>query len=166
MFSCIFLTPCALLWWSGTWQLLDSYVSPNDSLHSRLVSLAFGSAVSCLGYVLKAVLHHFRRRFNKVILIPCHYALIYLHSLGDINFWRGVWDLRTLLLKKYSADSDLLLVSMMLVAITFLSLLLLRSVSNCISLPVSCVHDVGMEHARPKPKYRSQVPLLTLLTLT
>ena len=156
-FNCLFLTPLAILWWSGTWRLLDSLITPDQSVKSRIISVVFGSIVSCLGYLLKAFLSHRHTHLPRTIHLFLHYLLIYVHSLGGINFWRGVWDLRDIILKHYVESQSLTNASAILVCIIFLALLIFRSVANCSSLPLSCVHDYGIEHRQPKPKYRTEV---------
>lgn len=91
VFSVMIVGILVILVWRGTWCLLDTYIYPDDSVRSGLISLVLGYGIVFITFLLQPVMkvlikkyHHWRR----LVIIDIYVVISFC---GTINIWRGMW---------------------------------------------------------------------------
>ena len=156
LWSCFVVTPLVVLYWSGTWKLVDAYILPDDtggdpSLLSSYVSLGIGIAIGLSGYLILPILsEHINPEWSvKHVLVSRIFS--YIYGFGILNFWRGIWNITD-----HFAGKDLKW-SLVCYAISKLILIVLRSVSSSVSSPFVITKDHRDDFYKAYTLCRSEV---------
>ncbi|XP_045112990.1 uncharacterized protein LOC123505576 [Portunus trituberculatus] len=93
LLSIFVFAPLVVFYWRGCWQLMDTYLFPENQLYSTFTSLGIGvlsGLLFCLIQGPLASLCDHSRRPILHLLISRFYTLIYCVCV--VNHWRGVWN--------------------------------------------------------------------------
>ena len=149
--SLFLITPLILLWWSGTWKLLDLYLMPLHRDVSSWISLAFGSFVSIVGYYVMELLKDVVTAECSAKHVLVSRIFIYVYASGVLNYWRGVWYLSDDVIGK---DWKTSLISFV---VSHLLLVVFRGSRNSIGPPFSVMLDHRPNFYESAPRYRSEI---------
>ena len=140
-----------MLFWSGTWKILDLFLLPHKSSISSWISLGIGSFIPVLGYFVAELLKTAVRvecSFQNVFLSR---LFIYINAVGHLNYWRGIWNLSDSFIGKE------LLASSLSFFISHFILVFLKSSGNSLGQPFLMVMDTRDNFYESTPKFRSKV---------
>ena len=153
------LTPLTVIWWAGTWQLIDSYVYPQSPWTSYWVSLAVGNIICILGYILNPCLvAGFVRSHRPAVSLVAIWTFNYVYSIGMLSTWRGVWSISDVITKQMAPHS---LTSLLVVLLlSELALIVLRANVNTLTLPFWINLEVGYKFSVSTPRFRNKVRLI------
>ena len=90
--SFFWIFPLNVVYWRGTWDILDLYIIPGDLVTGSWISLALGVTTCSLGNSLQPFLnkHCPTKTLPKVLLTR---TFAYIFAFGTLNHWRGLWNL-------------------------------------------------------------------------
>jgi len=102
LWSCIVVAPLTVLFWRGTWDLLDLVVYPKIPAEdvngksyrkdkSGLVSFIVGALVRIMLDLVKFHLGEFLHSKPSVIKKLGGLAFTGVYALAGVSFWRGIW---------------------------------------------------------------------------
>lgn len=156
--ACFLFTPLAIVWWSGTWQLMDVLIFPNQSMRSHWISFAIGIIVCNVCYFINPLMVNRNVHNYGSVGFVIHRIFNYVFSFGYINYWRGVWNITDDLIN--SNNQDQLKTSLICLLISLTILGFLRGCKNCVSLPFGINTEFGNVLHLAKPRFRSEVRFL------
>ncbi|GAB6027522.1 hypothetical protein CHUAL_001770 [Chamberlinius hualienensis] len=92
------LSPLCILYWRGTWQLLDIYVVIPDTYikyPSGYISLAIGYLLTFLSNATQRPVSNIICNKRNHVIVRVFVSRIYtlIFAFGLVNLWRGVWQL-------------------------------------------------------------------------
>lgn len=109
LWSSVVVSPLVLLYWRGTWELLDDFTGLNEGPKANSVSIKWHSGLGChlIGLFIKILIDlsifHLNEKIhlskNKTVHRCFGWLLTAVSGLADVMFWRGVWFLMRLDLK-------------------------------------------------------------------
>lgn len=113
LWSSIVASPLVLLYWRGTWELLDDVTGLNEVPSTEAVtnneSIKWHSGLGChlIGLFFKILIdltiHHVNEKVHysksKAFHRACSWVVTVVSGAADVAFWRGVWFLMRLDLK-------------------------------------------------------------------
>ena len=150
---CFVITPLSILWWAGTWQILDISLLSGKRFVSHLISLAIGLNICILSYYANTIIVRSSRYMCRSV--TCR-IFNYVFSIGLINFWRGVWGLTDEIVNEQNYKAEL---SAAILAVSAVLLFLLRGFVMCVSLPFWISTEFGNTFQHAKPRFRSEVSI-------
>ena len=148
--------PLIVLWWAGTWQLLDIYLFKDSHLYSVYASLAVGSVAGLLGHIAIPFFSVIQNPEIKAISLR---IFIYVYSLGYINYWRGIWNLCDEIFKLVPYGYVIVTVSVVFGICVFI-LLLTRTGSDILSTPFYVGVDFDRKFYRPTLCFGTKVSII------
>jgi hypothetical protein len=157
-FSCIFIIfPIVIVYWSGSWKLLDVYVFPDDEKVSSIVCTAAGSFLLLLAYFVLPLLKLVMLRYgqNTWMYVILSRLMIYLCGIIIIVLWHGWWGLQDL----YFPDE--FHYNIVLAVVPAAILIPLKSVSALVSTPFQCTSDLTTSIFDASPRFRTTVSITT-----
>ncbi|GAV00295.1 hypothetical protein RvY_11165 [Ramazzottius varieornatus] len=94
-FICIFiLSPLVVIYWRGSFQLLDIYIYPSDLFVSAWISVVVGICGTVLVNVSQNLLHTKVDKIpTKCLQIFCKRLYTYFYGWIIVVHWRGIWRL-------------------------------------------------------------------------
>ena len=149
---CLILTPLAILWWAGTWQMMDIVISTKHSYVSHLISLAIGLNICISGSYASVFIAKQEAYYGRAL--ACR-VFNYVYSLGLINFWRGVWGTTDDIVN--TQEDHKIVLSSLLLAVSVMLLILLRGLVSCVSFPFWINTEFGHTFKPAKLRFRSNV---------
>ena len=151
LYSLVICTPLSILFWSGTWKIMDLYIYPNIITISSWISFAVGGFVATANYFLASLLGKFVTVECALQHVILSRTLIYINALGHLNYWRGVWNLCDNLTGKG------LLASLLSFILSHFILVLLRASGTCLFQPFSVTIDSRENFYETKPRFNTKV---------
>jgi len=159
LWSCFVVFPLLVLYWSGTWFLLDIYLFPKNLMYSALASLIAGSMILFLIYYALPLLgQHISVGWTlkHVIVSRC---MIYVTALGVLLYFRGIWNLvDTLAIEKLE-------ISIIIVVSNQLALILLRASVNAAGSPLIVQMDISDDFYLLSTRCKTTIDSLLYYTL-
>ena len=151
VFACAVLTPLSMLWWAGTWVLMDQLIYPQDIRLSGWICLAIGTATSYVGFfILPPLRTRITPGWNWRHLLFSR-LFVYVYGTGQLAFWRGVWEL-------FDAYFGYGVVNnAVAAAVAEIILISLRAASNNLGPPFFLLLDNREDFYQTYPRFRTQV---------
>jgi Fuseless len=97
VWSCAVICPLIIVYWSGTWGLLDLCFASFDATSDVIYCSTFGSLVTISGYIVLPLLAHVAGSLNSMRHLVVSRLFLYIYAFGMIAYWRGVWNCAELL---------------------------------------------------------------------
>jgi len=143
--------PLLVVYWSGTWYLLDVYVTPTDYQLSAMICLVAGAAI-ILGvfHLMPFFSRHIPIRWSIRHVVVSR-TIIYVSALGVLVYFRGVWNLVNPLLQENVAAT------VVVTALCQLILVLLRAAGNAAGSPLIMGLDTAEDFYKAPPRFRTPV---------
>ncbi|CAL4064344.1 unnamed protein product, partial [Meganyctiphanes norvegica] len=139
--SIIFITPCVVGYWRGSWQLLDIFLLPDNFKYSVFTSLGIGLGSGLFFTLIQGPLSRgcdHERRPRLHLFVSRLYTFVYCFCC--VNHWRGVWaawDLYTGITWKSG---------MLSTGIGYLVLCLTRGLNNILAPPFYVCMDAPAQY--------------------
>jgi len=116
LWSCVVVAPLVVLYWRGSWDLLEDLVyppetegsikledAPNQPHHEAIQNQLSGLVCYMIGLLVRITLDltkfhigEFLRTKSKYIRLSCSWIYNAVYALAGVSFWRGVWFLMKL----------------------------------------------------------------------
>lgn len=127
------LHPLAVIWWRGTWDLLDFYIYPSDEIVSSRITLIIGAVLAVAGYMIQPYINN----LDKCSYHFKFYATLFLYVISIINlcYWRGLWNLIDIYLSPMWKNSTVILILSSLIMCFF------KTFRTAVGLPFSVTVD-------------------------
>lgn len=77
-----------VLYWRGTWYLLDNFSNLNNLLKTGIESLIICIIIILIIIIISLFIPN---KLNKIISKLFQYLLIFLFAIVNVAFWRGIW---------------------------------------------------------------------------
>lgn len=158
------LFPLFVIYWSGTWALIDLYVGkwlPDREVFGCCVCIFIGGFLMVESHfvfpLLKMMFATVSQRSVKHLVASR--TCIYVCALGGLFYWRGVWDIAVLLM----GDGIEAAVAVTLIALALL--VLLKSSSSPIGSPFFLSIDLRQDFYEVPTRFRQNVSLVIELPL-
>ena len=141
--------PLTILYWRGTWALLDLYLYPEHPKTSAWVSTGVGVAILVLVWFLEGFLEKKLKRHTGVAHIIVSRLHTYIAGFGNVAHWRGVWNLWD----EYTGKG--LPSSAISMCIGIVGLCVARGFQNTYGPPIMVVRDVDPHFFRQTTRFRT-----------
>jgi small-conductance mechanosensitive channel len=155
LFSCFIIFPAVILYWSGTWTFLNLIIFPHHQYSGATLLLLVGLFILISGYfalpLLESlvVLEDLQRDFTKHLVVSKIFN--YLVAFGYVFQWKGIWMFTELCFGTEMKASVIIL------CVSSALLLLMRSISNAATVPLSLALDNTQSFYKTAPRFRTQV---------
>ena len=135
--ACIY-APLVVLYWNGTWGLVDNLIYPDNPDLRGAVCFAAGVGILLTAWFSQDALQtYFPPDTPGIIFLPVTRFYIYLVALGNVLHWRGVWKIWN-----HFSGTDAISGAVCL-AICSVLLLPLRGMKNCWGAPLVTICDTA-----------------------
>eukprot|EP00092_Neocalanus_flemingeri_P000045 GFUD01000046.1.p1 GENE.GFUD01000046.1~~GFUD01000046.1.p1 ORF type:complete len:384 (+),score=70.50 GFUD01000046.1:82-1233(+) len=98
LWSCLVVAPLVVIYWRGTWDLLEDLIVPPASLHPALRRQMSGLICYAAGMVVRIMLDSSKFHIGKFLSARSNSVQIFgtwlfnaTFALAGVSFWRGVW---------------------------------------------------------------------------
>jgi len=86
------VTPLTVVYWSGSWKLLDVYLNPSHQRSTNAtISVALGTVVCLLCLAISPAIDVFIPNDAPLRHTLTSRLLTYAHALGEVSYWHGLW---------------------------------------------------------------------------
>jgi Fuseless len=92
LWSSTVVCPLIIIYWSGTWRLLDLIFASSDELHSAVFCMIIGFIILFAGYEILPRLEEIAGVLNGICHLVVSRSFLYIYAFGMIAYWRGVWN--------------------------------------------------------------------------
>ena len=97
LWSCTVVCPLIIVYWSGTWRLLDLMCGTSDPYLGAYYCLVIGAVANVTGYYGLPLLSKFAGSLDGLQHILISRLFLYVYAFNVIVYWRGVWNFADLL---------------------------------------------------------------------
>lgn len=152
LFSSLILAPLVVFYWRGTWNLMGTYLFPENSIHSAIASLTIGIA----GHLIFTMGQGF---FHQVFNPDKHRLTFYIGSrlytnisaIVCVNGWRGGWQLIDIY-----TNHDVKTIVIITVSVTIV-MCALKSIRNLTGAPFAVVVDDSKDYFEIPTYFKTRV---------
>jgi len=92
IWSSAVVCPLIIVYWSGTWRLLDLGLASFDSSFGAIYCMICGLLLTFSGYIILPLLARVAGPLNSLHHVLVSRSFLYFYALGVIVYWRGVWN--------------------------------------------------------------------------
>ena len=154
LWSWLVVGSLCIIYWTGTWKLLDYLILPGSYVNSGWVSLAVGAPFGIAGYIILPILGGCIKARCSLTHVIASRLFLYIYCFIMMHYWRGVWQVSDGYLGYNWRTSCICL------AVCFAILIPLRGLANCTSSPFSVELDTRPNFYNAYPRFRTQVIVL------
>ena len=134
--ACVIFGPFTIIYWRGTWIVLDLYMFPDNPVMSGWLSLCLGNGIIPVFYFLQNRLQDTFGKPRVKWYILVYHGYTYIFAFAVVNQWRGVWTL----LDQYSGK--VLHSAFISTSVGLAGLVMFRSLGYILSPPTVAVMDI------------------------